>query len=147
MARGVIFDVDGTLVDSVDLHAQAWQDAFRMFGHDIDIQTIRSQIGKGGDQLMPVFINKEELKEIGKQLEKRRGYILRKRYLQKVKAFPHVRDLFMRLRKDGIKVALASSAKEAELAFYKRVAGIEDLVDVETSADDAEKKQAASGHF
>ena len=94
MARGVIFDVDGTLVDSVDLHAQAWQDAFRLFGHDIDIHAIRSQIGKGGDQLMPVFINKEELKEIGKQLEKRRGDILRKRYLQKVKAFPHVRDLF-----------------------------------------------------
>jgi beta-phosphoglucomutase-like phosphatase (HAD superfamily) len=44
MARGAIFEVDGTLVDSVDLHAQAWQDAFRMFGHDIDKQAIRSQI-------------------------------------------------------------------------------------------------------
>ena len=127
MARGVIFDVDGTLVNSVDLHAQAWQDAFRMFGHDIDKQAIRSEIGKGGDQLMPVFINKGGLKEIGKQLEKRRGDILRERYLQKVRAFPHVRDLFKRLREDGIKVALASSAKEAELAVYKRVAGIEDL--------------------
>ena len=141
MARGVMFDVDGTLVDSVDLHAQAWQDAFRLFGNDIDIHAIRSQIGKGGDQLMPVFINKEELKEIGKQLEKRRGDILRDRYLQKVRAFPHVRDLFKRLREDGIKVALASSAKEAELALYKRVARIEDLVDVETSADDAEKSK------
>jgi beta-phosphoglucomutase-like phosphatase (HAD superfamily) len=116
MARGVIFDVDGTLVDSVDLHAQAWQDAFRTFGHSIDIQAIRSQIGKGGDQLMPVFINKEELERIGKQLEKRRGDILRERYLHKVMAFPHVRDLFKQLREDGIKVALASSAKEAELA-------------------------------
>jgi beta-phosphoglucomutase-like phosphatase (HAD superfamily) len=46
MARGVIFDVDGTLVDSVDLHAQAWQDAFRMFGHDIDIQTSAARLGR-----------------------------------------------------------------------------------------------------
>jgi phosphoglycolate phosphatase-like HAD superfamily hydrolase len=117
MARGVIFDVDGTLVDSVDLHAQAGQDAFRVFGHDTDIQAIRSQIGKGGDQLMPVFINKDELEGIGKQLEARRGDILKERYLHKVMAFPHVRDLFKQLREDGGRVALASSAKEAELAF------------------------------
>jgi beta-phosphoglucomutase-like phosphatase (HAD superfamily) len=107
MARGVIFDGDGTLLDSVDLHAQAWQDAFRIFGHDIDIQVIRSQIGKGGDQLMPVFVDKEDLEAIGKQLEKRRGDILKERYLHKVRAFPHVRDLFKHLRDDGIKVALA----------------------------------------
>ena len=53
--KAVIFDVDGTLVDSVDLHAKAWQEAFQHFGHACQLGQIRSQIGKGGDQLMPVF--------------------------------------------------------------------------------------------
>jgi phosphoglycolate phosphatase-like HAD superfamily hydrolase len=57
----VIFDVDGTLVDSVDLHALAWQETFRKFGKEISFQDIRRQIGKGGDQLIPVFFSKEEL--------------------------------------------------------------------------------------
>ena len=53
MIETVIFDVDGTLVDSVDLHAHAWQDAFREYGKEIPFEDVRFQIGKGGDQLMP----------------------------------------------------------------------------------------------
>ena len=51
MPQAVIFDVDGTLVDSVDQHAQAWVDAFRDYGHELAFADVRSQIGKGGDQL------------------------------------------------------------------------------------------------
>lgn len=54
--KAVIFDVDGTLVNSVDLHAKAWQDTFQHFGHTRPFDEIRGQIGKGGDQLMPVFL-------------------------------------------------------------------------------------------
>ena len=57
MSRAVIFYVDGTLVDSVDLHARAWQEAFRKFGREIEFGKVRQQIGKGGDQLMPVFFS------------------------------------------------------------------------------------------
>ena len=70
MFKFVIFDVDGTLVDSVDLHAQAWQETFRKFGKEIPFQDIRGQIGKGGDQLIPVFFSKEELDKLGKKIEK-----------------------------------------------------------------------------
>ena len=62
MIEAVIFDIDGTLLDSVDLHAQAWQEAFRHFGYEIPFADIRSQIGKGGDQLLPVFLSEQELK-------------------------------------------------------------------------------------
>lgn len=141
MAKAVIFDVDGTLIDSVDLHAQAWQDAFREFGHDIDFQAIRGQIGKGGDQLLPVFLDEREREAQGKKLEARRGEILKQRYLGKIVAFPQVRALFERLGAAGIQVALASSAKQAELATYKRIAQIDDLVDAETSSDDAERSK------
>jgi beta-phosphoglucomutase-like phosphatase (HAD superfamily) len=58
--------VDGTLVDSVDQHAKAWQDAFRDFGHEFELKAIREQIGKGGDQLMPVFLTREEIDAEGR---------------------------------------------------------------------------------
>ena len=63
MPKAVIFDVDGTLLDSVDLHANAWVDAFRDFGHEVGFQDVRKQIGKGGDQLLPVFLSKEEVED------------------------------------------------------------------------------------
>lgn len=141
MPKAVIFDVDGTLVDAVDLHAKAWQDAFRDFGHDIDFAVIRGQIGKGGDQLMPVFLSEGELAKQGKELEKRRGEVLRQTYLSQVTAFPKVLELFKRLKSDDTRIALASSAKEDELAKYKEILQIAGLVDVETSSDDAEKSK------
>ncbi len=58
--KTAIFDVDGTLVDSVNQHAKSWQAAFHEFGHDIPFDVIRAQIGKGGDQLMPVFLKPQD---------------------------------------------------------------------------------------
>lgn len=139
MPQAVIFDVDGTLVDSVDKHAQAWQDAFREFGHEFAFERIRSQIGKGGDQLLPVFLSQEEIDGRGKALEERRGQILKERYLHEITAFPGVRALFERLKADGVRIVLASSAKAEELQVYKKVADIEDLVQTETTSDDAER--------
>ena len=137
MIKAVIFDVDGTLIESNDLHAQAWADAFGEFGKDIGLQMVRPQIGKGGDQLLPVFLSPDEIESFGDKLEKRRGEILQERYLRKIKPFAGVRALFQRLHDDGITLALASSAKRDELMFYKKIADIGDLVDVETSSDDA----------
>jgi HAD superfamily hydrolase (TIGR01549 family) len=139
--KAVIFDVDGTLVDSVDLHARAWQEAFAHFGKQFDFERVRYQIGKGGDQLMPVFLSKEELGEFGEELEKYRGELFKREYLPEVKGFPGVRELFQRVKAEGLKVALASSAKGDELKTYKKLARIEDLVEEETSADDAEKSK------
>ena len=139
--KAAIFDVDGTLVDSVDLHAKAWQKAFAHFGHDVPFDRIRSQIGKGGDQLMPVFLSEEELESEEKDLEKFRGKLFREEYLPKVKRFPKVRELFQRLLDDGWKLGLASSAKGKDLETYKKIAQIGDLLDAETSSDDAEKSK------
>ncbi|WP_424137959.1 HAD family hydrolase [Roseomonas chloroacetimidivorans] len=141
MIEAAVFDVDGTLIDSVDLHARAWQDAFRDFGHEFEFQAVRDQIGKGGDQLMPVFLSREELDARGKELEKHRVALMKERYLPEITGFPGVRELFQRIRQDGTRIVLASSAKADELQIYKKIAGIEDLVDEETSSDDAEKSK------
>lgn len=134
----VIFDVDGTLIDSVDFHARAWVDAFAAFGHSVPFDKVRRQIGKGGDQLMPVFLSHEEIEQISKALESHRGNLLKERYLSRFWAFAKVRELIQRVLADGTLVALGSSAKEDELAAYKKIAGIEDLIDTDTSSDDAE---------
>ena len=139
--RGVILEVDGTLVDSVDLHARAWQEAFARFGKEIPYERVRYQIGKGGDQLMPVFLSKRELERFGEELEKYRGELFKREYMPRVKAFPRVRELFERIRRDGKRIALASSAKQDEVEVYKKIADIEGLVEEEASKDDAEKSK------
>ena len=139
--KAVIFDVDGTLVDSVHLHAKAWQDALRHFGHECPLEDIRSQIGKGGDQLMPVFVPKEELASRGKEIEEYRGNLFKKEYLSQIKSFPQVRALFERLLADEYRIALASSAKGNELKTYKEIAQIADLLEAEASSDDADRSK------
>ena len=136
-----IFDVDGTLIDSVDLHAKAWVDALTDYGHAVPFEAVRKQIGKGGDQLMPVFLSQGELEEYGADLEQHRSRILETRYMPLMSAFPCVRELFQRLIADRVIIALASSAKEQELTRYKELASIADLIDAETSSDDADRSK------
>ncbi len=141
MINNVIFDVDGTLVDSVDLHAKAWQEIFKKHGKDIPFQDVRQQIGKGGDQLLPVFFSQEELDEFGEEMEKARGELFQSKYLPQVKPFPKVRELFERIKRDDKKIALASSAVEKELEHFKDLLNIADLLAGDTNADDAEESK------
>jgi HAD superfamily hydrolase (TIGR01509 family) len=124
--RAVIFDIDGTLIDSVDLHARAWVEAFAHFGIQTDQSAVRSQIGKGGDELMPVFLTRERIE---------------RKYLPEVRPFPGVRPLFERIRADGLTIALASSGKRSEVERYTDILKIGDLVDVATSSDDADRSK------
>jgi HAD superfamily hydrolase (TIGR01549 family) len=141
MIQAVVFDVDGTLVDSVDLHAESWRVALEKFGKRVTFDEVRRQIGKGADQLMPVFLSKEELARFGGELDDYRSRLFKRDYLPRVKGFPNVRELFQRLKRENKKVALASSAKGDELDRYKRIAGIDDIVETETSSDDAERSK------
>ena len=141
MVKAVIFDIDGTLVDTVDMHAEAWKRAFSEFGKEVDFNAVRDQIGKGGDQLLPVFFSESEIAKFGEEMEKRRGQIYKQEYMPTVKPFPKVRELFERIAEDGKRIALASSAPEEELQFYKKLTNIGDLVEKATSADDAEESK------
>jgi beta-phosphoglucomutase-like phosphatase (HAD superfamily) len=143
MLEAVIFDVDGTLIDSVDLHAKAWQRALEHFGYPLPYRDIRNQIGKGGDQLIPFFLPPSEEQRIGAALTDYRSDLYKREYLPQARAFQGVRDLFIRLRADGVRTALASSSKQEELQVYMRLAQIEDLVDAAVSADDIEHSKPA----
>lgn len=136
--KAVIFDIDGTLIDSVDLHARAWVDAFAHFGVTVSHDDARSQIGKGGDQLLPVFLDRERVERDGEAIEAYRSQLFKDTYLAQVRPFRGVRALFERLRAEGKTIALASSGKKDEVETYQKLLGIEDLVDVVTTSDDAE---------
>lgn len=141
MPKAVIFDIDGTILDSVDLHARAWEEAFHHFGYDVSFSEVRKEIGKGGDQLLPVFLSKEEVERVGKQLQEYRAQLFKDKYLHQVKPFPKVRELFETILSHGQKVGLASSARGDELKHYEQIARVEDLVQVETSSADAERSK------
>lgn len=137
MIEAFIFDVDGTLIDSNDFHARAWQKALAEYGFEIPFDKIRVQIGKGADNFLPEFLTEKEIEKSGDKIAEARGEIFKKEYMPRVKPFPKVRELFERIKADGKKVALASSSKEDEVEEYKKIANIEDLVEKSTSTDDA----------
>ena len=147
MPQAAIFDIDGTLVDSVDLHASAWQEALVKFGHHVTFEQVRSQIGKGGDQLIPVFLSEAEQKDHGEEMEGWRGRLFKSNYLPLVRPFSAVPELLRRVHEAGLKVAAASSAKKSELDVYLDIACIKDLVDVATSSGDARQSKPAPDIF
>ena len=147
MPKAAIFDLDGTLLDSVDLHALAWQEALLKFGHDVNFEQVRGQIGKGGDKLIPVFLSADEQKDHGKELEEWRGDRFKKEYLPIVRPFSAVPDLLRRVREAGLQIAIASSAKKDEVDKYLDIAGVTDLVDLTTSSDDVEQSKPAPDIF
>ncbi|MFE1597704.1 HAD family hydrolase [Methylobacterium sp. ID0610] len=143
MIRTVIFDIDGTLLDSVDAHAEAWARSFAAFGIPVPAREIRSQIGKGGDQLLPVFVPPERRAREGEAIEHHRADLFRREYLPHLRPFPGVRALFERLRAEGHRLGLASSGKADEVARYAEIAGVADLVDAATDSDEAERSKPA----
>jgi HAD superfamily hydrolase (TIGR01549 family) len=147
LPKAAIFDLDGTLLDSVDLHALAWQEAMLKFGHDVSFEQVRGQIGKGGDKLIPVFLSPDEQRDHGKELEEWRGNRFKTEYLPLVRPFSAVPDLLRRVRDAGLQIAVASSAKKDEVEKYLDIAGIADLVDLKTSSDDVEESKPAPDIF
>ena len=139
--RAVILDVDGTLVDSNDAHAEAWIAAFTEFGITVAYDAVRRSIGMGGDKLMPAVAGIEEDSRLGRQIAQRRGDIFKSRHLPGIAAFPRVRELIQRLKEDGFTLAVASSAKEDELDPLLEAAGVKDLIPARTSSDDVDRSK------
>lgn len=133
----VLFDVDGTLVDSNRLHAQAWFDAFQEAGLDggtvVDIQRL---IGMGSDKLLPEAVGIEAGHPDGKRLSERRGQLFQSLYLPTVRALPGAQALIETLRDRGFRLAVASSAQAEELTSLLGIAGVGWLRDEATSGDD-----------
>jgi HAD superfamily hydrolase (TIGR01509 family) len=139
--RAVLLDVDGTLIDSNDAHARAWVDVGREFGREIAFDEVRWLIGMGGDKVLPRLTGLEEGSDEGARMLDRRGEIFRERYLPQLGAFPGVAELVDRLRQDGRKLVIATSASEEDLEALLKQAGLESLLEKATNSDDAEESK------
>nr|HET6904207.1 HAD family hydrolase [Ktedonobacteraceae bacterium] len=135
--KGVILDVDGTLVDSNDAHAKSWVDALAEFGYTVPFAKIRPLIGKGGDKVLPEVIGVQSESDTGQKISQRRGEIFKERYLPTVRAFPQAQALLDHMRVRGLKLAIASSAKPDELRSLLQLVGAADLIQEQTSSKDA----------
>lgn len=139
--KGLIFDVDGTLVDSNDAHARSWHEVLSRHEFYHDYERVRRCIGMGGDKLVPELTGLSEDDPIGKKMSKERGELFEKEYIPKLKAFPGAAELIELLQKKGYKLAVASSSDKLQLKTLLEIAGAESLVEESTSKDDADNSK------
>jgi HAD superfamily hydrolase (TIGR01509 family) len=145
-AEALIFDLDGTLVDTNEVHVQAWYEAFRDLGHDVPRSRIVPEIGKGGDKLVPSIIGEESEKRDGEALRAAHGaHFLKIARDTTFRVFPGAEALLCELRRRSIATAVATSSKRNYLDATVASSGlnIAQLVDAVVTGSDAPQSKPA----
>lgn len=140
--RGVLFDVDGTLVDSTYFHTLAWWHAFRRFGHEVRMNAIHRCVGMGGDKLVESLLGPGRDKDQDADVKDSHAAVFATLWPY-LTAFDGARDLLVHCHRAGLKVVLASSARKQDLEVLRSVIGADDVVDAATSAADAKESKPA----
>lgn len=147
MADVLLTDIDGTLVDSNALHAEAWRRAFEHFEIQLGMDDAWRQIGKGADQLIPAFVPESDRERLEKPLKEFRKQIFHRDYMQRIVPFSQAHELLVRVRESGMKIVLATSSDQEDLATYGKLLQMEDLVDEASSSADATASKPAADIF
>lgn len=135
MIRGLILDIDGTLLDSNDAHARAYVDALARSGVNVPYERLRSLIGMGGEKLLSA-IGIERRSKVGEDVSRAKQEIFAK-LLPGLRPTRGARDLLAHARKCGLARVVATSAKAEELQDLLRSARIDDLIESEATSSDA----------
>jgi HAD superfamily hydrolase (TIGR01509 family) len=144
--HGMIFDIDGTLVDTNPAHVEAWRRAFRRLGYDVPRERIEVEIGKGGDLLVPSILGEDAERRDGEALRKaQKEEFLEIAQRERLRVFPCVPELFQALRQRDIRTALATSSDRKHLQATCDSAGLDlpGLADVLVSKTDVEASKPA----
>ncbi len=142
--RGILLDVDGTLVLSNDAQARAWVEAFKAHGRDVPIETVRPLIGMGGDKVVPELAPGLSGKEgAGKEIADTRKDLMMETFGPTLTPAPGSRAFVEHARRAGLTLVVASSASAAELETLLKVARVDDLLPERTTMDDAEQSKPA----
>ena len=138
----ILFDLDGTLVDSNEAHIEAWQQAFDNEKIPLDHDKIRPEIGKGGDHLVKDLLGEDEDRRIGQKLrDAHDANFLRFAAKTKLKLFPGVIELLETLRRRTLKAAIVTSSgrKMVEKTFQSSGTDLTPFVDLIITSDDASR--------
>ena len=141
MIRAVIFDIDGTIVDSNDAHANAWVQAIRETGRRVEFSRVRPLIGMGGDKLLPEVTGLSIESPDGKAIAERRGEIFATEFLPHLQPTRGAKQLLEWLRDERMTLVIATSAEEKEVQGLLRVAGAEKMFESMATSDDAERSK------
>ena len=138
--KGVLFDVDGTLIDSAYIHTLAWWQAFRQSGFDVPMARIHRCVGMGGARLVDNLLPDSRNKDVDEAILSAHSGIFGT-YWPSLRAFDGARDLLARCSESGLAVALASSAREQDLQALRSALAADDFIDAATSSNDAENSK------
>lgn len=141
MIKAIIFDIDGTLIDSNNAHAETFVKAFSKYGKKVSFDEMKCLIGMGADKVLEKYLSKKEIEDFGDDLTEYRKKIFLEDYLPEIKTFPKLHELMKKLKADDKKIVLASSASGEELKNYKKLMKIDKFLEEETSSDDAEESK------
>jgi HAD superfamily hydrolase (TIGR01509 family) len=140
-ASAVLFDVDGTLIDSNYLHAVTWWQAFAQAGHDVQMWRIHRAIGMGSGQLLDALVPG---RDTGNDGELRAAHdALYATYWSRLRPLPGAADLLRACKKHGLRVVLASSAGSREFEVMRQALGADDAIDDATSSADVAASKPA----
>jgi HAD superfamily hydrolase (TIGR01509 family) len=139
--RGILLDVDGTLLDSNDAHALAWMDALAEQNFAVPFTRVRPLIGMGSDKIVPAITGLPYEDPRAERLAERRGEIFRERYLPRLKPFPGARALVEELGRRGLRRVVATSASQDDLRALLAQAEVEDQIDATVSGDDVDRSK------
>jgi phosphoglycolate phosphatase-like HAD superfamily hydrolase len=138
----VLFDLDGTLVDTNYHHGIAWYRAFRDAGFVLPLWRIHRHVGMGGDKLVPALVGEDTDREQGDAL--RDAHAARYRELVgEVSALEGAHQLLVALRDAGHLIVLASSSQREHLDRYLGLLGARGMIAAATTADDADESKPA----
>ncbi len=145
MLNALIFDLDGTLLDSNQLHVQAWQNAFHDHKFFVTDARIEAEVGKGGDQLVPAIIGKVDDQTSQKLRDSYSQHIETILKTAQIPIIDGARELLQELKNREIRLALATSSKSDFLEQMERAAGwkFREEFEVVTTSDDAPSSKPA----
>ena len=138
--KAVLFDIDGTLIDSNDAHTQAWMQTLERHGHVVSYEQIRSLIGKGSDKVFAELLDIDSESALAKQITKDRTQLLLSSFMANLNPTPGARLLVQHMRSEGLRLVIASSSGE-ELPALLEQAGLQDLLDTSVSSDEIKESK------
>lgn len=136
----MLFDVDGTLIDSSYIHTISWWGAFRQHGYDIPMASIHYFVGMGGDRLVDNLLPSGRDKAEDKEVMASHGALYASHW-PALRAFDGARELLAACHGAGLAVALASSARKKDLQVMKSILDSGSAIDGATSANDAKESK------
>lgn len=139
--RTVLLDIDGTLIDSNDAHARAWVDSLRAHGYVVPFEQVRPLIGMGGDKVLPELTGLDPESGEAERMGKTRSELFLKRELPTLQPTRGARALLEHMLDVGFELVVATSAKMDEVRALLEQAGVSDLIELASSADDAERSK------